>query len=372
LRLGLVWSPLVLFPILVAMQLAAARIGLTKRKGLAAVAKEALPAWLVGIVLVPVLIASTFTLGADLHAMASAANLLVPVPTPVLLAVITTGSFAAMIRVPYARYRRVLLVFALAIVAYFGVIVVADVNWSEVLKAFTSPRLGFNRRDFGGLIAMVGALASPFIVVWQVSAEVEERVLTGRRDLRSRYRSTVAVVSGLAVAVVAATAIVIATAATLPAARITTVGTVDEAARALRPLLGSSAQIVFAIGILGTGLVAVPVIAGGAAFIVSELLGWRRGLGRHWRDAPGFYGLIAAAALAAIVLSAVGVPPVRALFLASVANGLAAPLLMLTVAYLGRSRRVLGDQRIGALITVLVVSAATAAALLPVLYVVSP
>jgi Mn2+/Fe2+ NRAMP family transporter len=197
-------------------------------------------------------------------------------------------------------------------------------------------------------------------------------VLTGRRDLRSRYRSTVAVVSGLAVAVVAATAIVIATAATLPAARITTVGTVDEAARALRPLLGSSAQIVFAIGILGTGLVAVPVIAGGAAFIVSELLGWRRGLGRHWRDAPGFYGLIAAAALAAIVLSAVGVPPVRALFLASVANGLAAPLLMLTVAYLGRSRRVLGDQRIGALITVLVVSAATAAALLPVLYVVSP
>jgi Mn2+/Fe2+ NRAMP family transporter len=176
------------------------------------------------------------------------------------------------------------------------------------------------------------------------------------------------VVAGLTTAIVAAVAIVIASATALHTAGITKVQTADDAARALEPLLGRAAGAAFAIGLLGVGLLAAPILAGGAAFIGSELFGLRAGLGRRLKDAPGFYALLVAAAVAALSLEVFGVPPVRALYYASIANGVAAPGLLLLVLWLARSRRVLGGARIGRTGAALIALGALAGVALPVAY----
>jgi Mn2+/Fe2+ NRAMP family transporter len=221
------------------------------------------------------------------------------------------------------------------------------------------------------LIAVVGAAVSPYIIVWQANAEVEESRLTpGAPPPGAEWhrRAAVDVVAGLTTAIVAAVAIVIASATALHTAGITKVQTADDAARALEPLLGRAAGAAFAIGLLGVGLLAAPILAGGAAFIGSELFGLRAGLGRRLKDAPGFYALLVAAAVAALSLEVFGVPPVRALYYASIANGVAAPGLLLLVLWLARSRRVLGGARIGRTGAALIALGALAGVALPVAY----
>jgi Mn2+/Fe2+ NRAMP family transporter len=373
--LALVWAPIAALPIIVAVQVAVSRLGVVHGIGLVGVAKRQLPRWLVVAVFVPVLLASVFTLGADLRAMANATGLIVPLPDGFLLACLTLISFGLPIFLPYRRYRTVLRWFALGIVAYLGVVLVADVDWASVLDNVLRPHVPWDRSGVGALIAVVGAAVSPYIIVWQANAEVEESRLTpGAPPPGAEWhrRAAVDVVAGLTTAIVAAVAIVIASATALHTAGITKVQTADDAARALEPLLGRAAGAAFAIGLLGVGLLAAPILAGGAAFIGSELFGLRAGLGRRLKDAPGFYALLVAAAVAALSLEVFGVPPVRALYYASIANGVAAPGLLLLVLWLARSRRVLGAARIGRTGAALIALGALAGVALPVAYFMLP
>jgi len=333
-----VWAPLLALPIMAAAQIAASRIGVVQRQGLAAATKTACSAWLAYVVFVPVVLAGTFTLGADLHAMASAAHLVVPIPELLLLALLSVATLALQLFIPYRQTRQFLRVFALGIFAYFGVVFAAHVDWSRVQDAALVPRFAIGRGGIAALIAIAGAALSPYILVWQPSVEVEEAQLQGsdRGRSTSSRTATLDLVAGVTVAMLAACAILIASAATLRPAGITNVETADQAARALAPLLGDSTQALFALGILALGLLAVPILAGGAAFVTAELFGWRTGLGKKFRDAPGFYSVFLVAVAASLSLGAFGVPPVRALYLASIANGISAPTVLMVLLVLGR------------------------------------
>ena len=332
-----------------AAQIAASRIGVVQRQGLAAATKAAFPAWLAYVVFIPVVLAGTFTLGADLHAMASVARLVVPIPELVLLALLSVATLALQLFIPYRQTRQFLRVFALGIFAYFGVVFAARVDWSRVQDAALVPRFAIGRGGIAVLIAIAGVALSPYVLVWQPSVEVEEAQLNGgdHGHSTSSRTATLDLVAGVTVAMLAVCAILIASAATLRPAGITHVETADQAARALAPLLGDSAQALFALGILALGLLAVPILAGGAAFVTADLFGWRTGLGKKFGDAPGFYSVFLVAVAASLSLGAFGVPPVRALYLASIANGISAPAVLMVLLVLGRSRRALGEQRIG-------------------------
>jgi len=264
LGLRLVWGPVLVLPFIACVQVATSRIASARRSGLVAAAREVVPRWLLVIVFGPVVLANIFTLGADLDAMASALGLVTGVGEWLALVVVTITSIGLIVGLPYHRYRWVLMTLALTI--------------------FTFIDVHFDRPDLAGLIAVVGAIASPFVIVWHANSEVEEANSSVRRP--RRLAQTVDVVAGLTVAVIAATCVMIVTATVLPAAGITKVQTVDQVARGLEPLLGNGAEAVFSLGIIGVGMLAVPVLAIGAAYVVSQLVGWQHGLGKPWRDAP--------------------------------------------------------------------------------------
>lgn len=366
LGLRLVWGPVLVLPFVACVQVATSRIASARRSGLVAAAREVVPRWLLVIVFGPVVLANIFTLGADLDAMASALGLVTGVGEWLALVVVTITSIGLIVGLPYHRYRWVLMTLALTIFTFIAVIAVADVHWRRVADAFVLSDVHFDRPDLAGLIAVVGAIASPFVIVWHANSEVEEANSSVRRP--RRLAQTVDVVAGLTVAVIAATCVMIVTATVLPAAGITKVQTVDQVARGLEPLLGNGAEAVFSLGIIGVGMLAVPVLAIGAAYVVSQLVGWQHGLGKPWRDAPGFYLLITGAALVAVALHAARVPTVRALYFASIANGLAVPLLFLLIAYVARSHRVMGHDRVGITVSAVAAAGGLIAASLPIIY----
>lgn len=369
-KLGLtfVWAPLVLLPVMVAAQVAAARVGTSQRRGLAGAAKAQLPTWLCLVVFGPVVCAGLLTLGADLHAMASALRLVVPLPKMLLLALLAGGIVALEVFVGYRRSRRLLQVFALGIGAYFAVVLAADVHWASVATSVLRPRLAVDRGGLTALIAIVGAALSPYVLVWQPQVEIEEAKLRAASGGPERAPASAAYDSaiGITIAMLAGAAIIIASAATLPRAGITDVKTADQAAQALAPLLGRGAQLVFVIGIVAVGLLAVPILGGGAAFVTSEIFGWRTGMSGRFREAPGFYSVFLAAVVAGLSLEAWGVPPVRALYLASIANGLAAPALFALLLWLTCSRRAVGEERVGPLTAGLVAVGVIITTALPV------
>ena len=362
----LVWSPVAILPFIACAQIATSRIATTRGRGLVAAARNVCPRWLLVLVFGPVVLANVLTLGADLAVMASALDLLLGVSKWLGLVFITLVSVTLIVGLPYHRYRRVLVILSLAIFGFVAVVFVAHVEWSRVMDSLTPWRIEFGRAELAGLIAAVGATASPFVIVWHANSEVAETSPGGTP--RPRRAKTVDVVAGLVVAVIAAMCVLIATATTLPPAGITSIGTVDQAARALEPLLGSGAALVFSLGIIGVGLLAVPVLAIGAANVVSEFVGWPTGLGKHWGDARAFYLLVAGAVGTALSLQVAGTSPIRALYFASIANGLAVPLLFLTIAYVARSRRVMGPERVGAVLAFIVAGGGLVAAALPILY----
>jgi NRAMP (natural resistance-associated macrophage protein)-like metal ion transporter len=367
---GLLWTTLATLPLAVAVQEATARLGLVTGKGLAALIRErfARPV-LVGAVVV-VAVANTFNIGADIGSMAAAAGLLVPVPQ-----VVATIGFALVmvvleVAVPYHRYARVLRWLAVSLLAYVGVLVVVQVDWADALAHTLVPHLPPGRAGVAALLAIFGTTISPYLFFWQAGEEIEEQ--TERHDPLDRdhlaaMRLDVAAGMGSGVGVMFA--IMVTAAVTLGAHGPVQVTTAQQAAQALRPLAGNLAGLLFAAGIVGTGLLAVPVLAGSTAYAVAETLGWREGLGRRISQARAFYAVIAVSILVGVGMNFVGVGPIRALYLAAILNGVAAPPLLLLIVLLARSKEVLGRHRSGLLSQLLVAGAAVVMAVLSLLVV---
>jgi len=371
---GLLWTAVVSLPLAAAVQECAARLGLVKGKGLVTCIKERFPRWIPVVAVVLVVSANVFNISADLAAMAAATRLVLPLPYVALLFVIAGTSIGLEVALPYRRYARVLRWLTLSLVSYVVVLAVVRVPWRTVGVRTVVPRLSFDRVTLAALIALFGTTISPYLFFWQTSEEVEEEQEREMfQPVTSAHLSAMRadVIAGMLSAVAVMFAIMVASAATLGAHGITTVGTADQAARALRPLAGRLAGLLFALGVVGTGALAVPVLAGSTAYAVSEALGWREGLARRFREAHGFYGAIALSVVVGLGLDLAGVDPIRGLYLAAILNGLAAPPLIALMLVMSISRRSLPDHRGGWLSTTLLGAALVIMLVLPIAYLLS-
>ncbi len=353
---GLAWTMFFGFPLLASIQAICARIGATTGKGIAQNLRQHYPPALLRLVVLLLLVANVINLGADLGAMGAALALLLP--GNVLTYTVAFGVASVLLEVflSYAQYERILRWTTLSLFAYVGVVFVAQVPWRTAAYDIVIPHFTFDREHAMALVAIFGTTISPYLFFWQAGQEVEEqhrrhikplhvspRKVAGQELKRIRTDTLV----GMGFSHLTALFIIVATAATLNAHGITDIASAAQAAEALRPIAGDLAFALFALGIIGTGLLAVPILAGSAAYAVSETFGWTEGLDRKPREAKAFYGAIALATAGGIALNFIGVDPMKALYWAAVVNGLLAPPLMVVTMLIAQNRKVMGKLVLG-------------------------
>jgi Mn2+/Fe2+ NRAMP family transporter len=367
---GFLWSALWLLPLAYSVQEACARLALVTGKGLAAVIKSRLPRWVLVLAVLVVAIANTVNIAADLSIMSAALGLLAPINQ--LLGVLLFAVLLAVteILVPYHRYSKVLRWLCLSLLAYVAVLFVAKVDWAQVAISSLVPEFDFSRVSFGLLLALAGTTISPYLFFWQAAEEVEEQksVRTRRVRLSNLQAMRGDVFSGMFTGVFIMFAIMATAAATLNAQGLTQVESAADAALALKPIAGEFASLLFLLGILGVGLLSIPVLAGATAYAVAETFGWRESLELKPRQAKAFYVVIAISMLVALLLNLIGIPPVQFLILAAVLNGLSAPVLMAIIWWLARDKNLLGKWASGRLSQWVLGIATLAMASLPVFW----
>jgi NRAMP (natural resistance-associated macrophage protein)-like metal ion transporter len=373
---GFLWSAVWLLPLAFATQEACARLALVTGKGLAAIIRATLPRWVLIVAVLLVSVANTVNIAADLGSMAAALRLLVPIDQ--VVGVVGFAVLMAFIEivVPYHRYAKVLRWLCLSLLAYVAVLFVARVDWHAVALNTILPHIDFKKSSLELLIALAGTTISPYLFFWQAAEEVEERhepeAPEGGTKLEVAQEHVAAmrgdVFSGMLTGVFIMFAIMATSAATLNATGILNINSAEDAAAALRPIAGDFAGLLFLLGILGVGLLSVPVLAGSTAYALSETFGWKASLElKPWQARP-FYAVIVASVGIAVLLNLVGVEPMRFLVLAAVLNGLSAPILMAIVWYLARDKKLLGRWVSPVWSQVLLGLATLAMALLPVLW----
>lgn len=348
---GMGWALVLGFPLLASIQAICAEVGAVTGKGIARNLSQHYPRkLLLGAVLL-LLVANIINLGADLGAMGAAMALLVPGPALVFTVGFGVLSVCLEIFVSYERYARVLKWATVSLFAYIAVPFAAGVPLGEALEGLVIPKMTLDRDSAMALVAIFGTTISPYLFFWQAAQEVEEQHRRRLRPLRYVRRLApeefsrihVDTVVGMGFSHITALFIMVATAATLHARGVTDIGSAAQAAEALRPIGGDLAFALFALGMIGTGLLAVPTLAGSAAYAVSETFGWKEGLSRKPREAKAFYGVIALATLGGIGINLLPMDPMRALYWAAVVNGLLAPPLMVLTMLIARNRKVMGD-----------------------------
>jgi NRAMP (natural resistance-associated macrophage protein)-like metal ion transporter len=348
---GLLWVMPFSYPLMAAIQEICARIGRVTGKGIAANVRGNYPrAVLVGLVLL-LLVANTFNLGADIGAMASAAKLIVA--GPAWLYIVFFGGFTLVLQifVPYTRYVVYLKWLTLALFAYIATgFVLGQPKWDAIRATFW-PSIRLSGEYFTSLIAVLGTTISPYLFFWQASEEAEDVAIERKsrplnqapeQSTNQLRRIRIDTYAGMAISNIVAFFIILATAATLHAHGITRIDTADQAALALKPFAGKFAFLLFALGIVGTGLLAVPVLAASAAYAVSETFGWPASLEKKPRQAVRFYATIAAATLVGLMLNFVNINPIKALFWSAVLNGVAAVPLMILIMLTASNRKIMG------------------------------
>lgn len=349
--LGMLWTMPLAFPLMSAMQSMCAQIGRVTGRGLAANIKAAFPpAILKGVVLL-LMIANTLNVAADIAAMGEVSELVTGLSRHVATLVFVTATLLLQVFIPYHRYVVFLKWLTLSLLAYAGVVFLVHVPWTQVALRTVWPRLRLDADAAMMVMGVFGTTISPYLFFWQASEEVED--LQRRPGALSLLRDPDAAPaelrrirwdtwSGMLYSNVTAWFIMLATAVTLNVAGVTSIETAAQAAGALRPLAGDFAFLLFALGILGVGLIGVPVLAGSAAYAVSEAMGWQEGLERRARDATGFYSVIAVSVLAGLAIQYSPVSPMRALFWSAVINGVVAVPLMVVIIVLVSRKSVMG------------------------------
>lgn len=348
---GFLWSALWLLPLAYSVQEACARLALVTGKGLAAVIKSRLPRWVLVLAVMVVAIANTVNIAADLSIMSAALGLLVPINQWLGVLLFAVLLAATEILIPYHRYSKVLRWLCLSLLAYVAVLFVAKVDWGQVVISSLVPQFDFSRLSFGLLLALAGTTISPYLFFWQAAEEVEEHknIRTRRVRLSNLQAMRGDVFSGMFTGVFIMFAIMATAAATLNAQGLTEVESAADAALALKPIAGEFASLLFLLGILGVGLLSIPVLAGATAYAVAETFGWRESLELKPRQAKAFYAVIVISMLVALLLNLIGIEPVQFLILAAVLNGLSAPVLMAIIWWLARDKNLLGKWASGKL-----------------------
>lgn len=366
------WAAPVLLPFAFAIQETCARIALVTGQGLARVIKRRMPNWVLFVTVFLVALANTVNIAADLSSMAAVVTMVTPISQLVAVALIAALVGIAEILIPYHQYAKVLRWLCLSLLSYVAVLVVANVDWQQVFVGLTHIDIGWNRFDIAAIIAIAGTTISPYLFFWQAAEEFEvsgQAPDTSQSHIRA-MRGDVLV--GMFSGVFVMFAIMTTTAATLNAEGITEITSPEQAALALAPIAGDAAGAIFALGILGTGLLAVPVLAGSTAYAVSEAMGWREGLERKPSQAKLFYAVISVSMAIAVALNFIGINPMRSLVVAALLNGLTAPILMFIIWWLARDKQLLGEHASPWWSSLLVVLGAIAMAALPILWLFAP
>ena len=347
---GLAWTMLFSFPLMAVIQAVSARIGCVTGRGIAQNIRRHYAPWLLRSVVGLLLVANVINLGADLGAMGAALGLLFGGPTQLYAVVFGVVCILLESYISYARYAAVLKWTTLSLFAYVGVVFAAHVPWGRALYATFVPSLVFDSAHAMAMVAVLGTTISPYLFFWQAGQEVEEQhrrhvkplCVTPRSAGPELARIRTDTIVGMGFSNLIAIFIIFATAATLNATGVTDIQTSSQAAEALRPIAGNFTFVLFAAGIIGTGMLAVPVLAGSAAYAVSEVFGWTEGLDRRPREAKAFYGTIAAATLAGAALNYTPIDPIKALYWSAVVNGVLAAPLMAVMMVIAVNPRIMG------------------------------
>jgi Mn2+/Fe2+ NRAMP family transporter len=348
--LNMLWTMPLAYPLMSAIQSICASIGRVTGKGLAANIKDAFPPWIIKSVVLLLLVANTLNIAADVAAMGEVAELVSGYNRHLMTAVFVIVTLLLQIFIPYHRYVRFLKWLTLSLLAYAAVLFAVHVPWGQVMLRTVWPNFTPNATAAAVVVGVFGTTISPYLFFWQASEEVEDMHAAKGSPLLQDSRAADAELrrirwdtwSGMLYSDLTAYFIILATAVTLHVAGITDINTAAQAASALRPLAGDFAYILFALGILGVGLVGVPVLAASGAYALAETMGWNTGLEREAKDARGFYGVIAVSVLAGLGIQYLPISPMKALFWSAVINGVVAVPLMAVIILLVSKKSIMG------------------------------
>jgi len=364
---GQLWTALFLLPFMVAIQEACARIGAVTGKGIAAVVKENYNKKILYGLLALILVANTINIGADLGAMGAAAQLIIPVNFVILTLFFTVLILVLEIFVSYKNYARILKWLALVLLSYPLTVFLISEPWGTILRATLLPHVEFSFAFLFIITGVLGTTISPYMFFWEASEEVEEEkekhlikhgiVKPTKAFIRAmRLDNFLGMLSSEA----ATWCIIIVAATVLNTHGVTNIGTAADAAKALEPLVhsfpdaGTIAKWLFAIGIIGLGLLAVPVLSASASYALTETLNWKEGLNLKLKRAHGFYGVITIATLIGLMINFIGINPMKALVFTAVFNGVAAVPLIFIIARMAGSKKIMGEHKSGVLSNIFV------------------
>lgn len=346
------WTAIITLPLMSVVQFICAKVGMVSGRGFAGVLRHYYPRKVLYPAVLCLVIANTINAGTDIGAIAAAINLLIPIPTTILIIPIALTIVGLQI---WGSYRLIVKVFkwlTLSLFAYIAAAFLASPQWDQVLKATFIPEMRFDSKYLLTLVAILGTTISPYLFFWQASEEVEEEVNEGRRTVLQRKGATDReirfaewdTIMGMFFCNFIFYFVIVASAATLHASGKIEIQSATDAAQALRPLAGNAATILFAIGIIGAGFLAVPVLTGSSAYAVAETFGWKYGLDSKPRRAKNFYAVIAISTLIGILIDFLGINPITALFWTAVINGLLSPPLLVIIMLVSNNRKIMGDR----------------------------
>jgi NRAMP (natural resistance-associated macrophage protein)-like metal ion transporter len=345
------WTAPVTCPMMFAVVYLCAKVGQVTGQGLFTIIRRHYPRWILFFLLVTALTGNIIEAAADIGGMAAALNLLIPVPVAFIVVIVGGTLLVLQIWTSYTTIRNIFRWLALTLLAYVGSAILAKPDWRAAIRGTLIPTIHFNREFLAMLVAVVGTTLSAYLYSWQSNLEVEDQIARGRRRLDDRAgvpteeelrHAARDIAFGMFFSNLIMYFIILSTAATLFKAGKTDISTAAEAAQALRPLTGDAAGLLFAVGVIGVGFLAVPVMTTGAAYDLSQAFDWRHGL--HWKPAEAkmFYGAIAMSTLIATGINFLGVNPIKALVYAGIVQGFSTPFLTLAIMLVTNDRQIMG------------------------------
>jgi NRAMP (natural resistance-associated macrophage protein)-like metal ion transporter len=349
------WTAIVTLPLMIVVQHICAKIGMCSGRGLAGVLRRYYSKKLLYPVVIGLVVANTINAGADISAIAAAINMFVPVPISVMVIPIAIGIVVLQV---WGSYRLIVKIFkwlTLSLFAYVIAAFMARPDWTAVAHATLVPHISFSSEYITTIVAILGTTISPYLFFWEASEEVEEEKSEGRDTLSKRRGVTdselkaekIDTVTGMLFCNLVFYFVILAAGATLHVSGKTDIRSATDAAQALRPLAGDLATVLFAVGLIGAGLLAVPVLTGSAAYAVAETFDWPSGLDQKPNKAKRFYGVIAASTVVGVAIDFAGIDPISALFWTAVINGVVAPPLLVVVMLIANNKKVLGHRTNG-------------------------
>ncbi|MFA6392851.1 MAG: Nramp family divalent metal transporter [Candidatus Paceibacterota bacterium] len=351
---SLLWMAVWVYPLVATVQEMCARIAMVTGRGLASNIKRNFSKKILYVCTILLFFANTLNIGADLGAMAKAVQLLAPKASFIFL-VIFTGLAGLLLEiiVPYRIYTKYLKWLVIAVFAYIATGLIIHMDWSLLLHDGLIPQITFTKTQILLITGILGTTISPYLFFWQTSEEIEEEIRDGKKTVASRKGTTHNEVKemrldiwiGMFLSNIVMFFIIAVCANTLFVNGITNIGTASDAALTLRPLAGPFATLLFAIGIIGTGLLAIPVLAGSTAYAISESFGWKEGLYRKYKTAHAFYAIIAISIIIGIILNFIGIDPIKALIYSAIANGIVAPVILVFIVKISSSHKIMGEYK---------------------------